>query len=242
MLNIWLLTFILQHFAARLVLQCNRLKLTGKNENLCNKYWRWYRLLQLNIGESTLNLLVIKIDIFNSRITRSTVYFFKYLRYVIAHKIIPIPTFICLIFLIVYKQILWIGNNLKCNYTFNQRNFIPTGNGVVIHLPGLFDELSKNQEKGIKDWEQRLLISDRAHLVFDFHQQVDGLQEAENSEKGVGLGTTKKGIGPTYSSKATRNGLRIGDLLGDFQIFSKRWDFGFRIYNSSLYNMQLYRY
>ncbi|KAI4467541.1 adenylosuccinate synthetase [Holotrichia oblita] len=97
------------------------------------------------------------------------------------------------------------------------------GNGVVIHLPGLFDELSKNEEKGLKDWEQRLLISDRAHLVFDLHQQVDGLQEQENSEKGTGLGTTKKGIGPTYSSKATRNGLRIGDLLGDFQQFSKRF-------------------
>ncbi|KAK9693584.1 Adenylosuccinate synthetase [Popillia japonica] len=97
------------------------------------------------------------------------------------------------------------------------------GNGVVIHLPGLFDELSKNEEKGLKDWEQRLLISDRAHLVFDLHQQVDGLQEQENSEKGTGLGTTKKGIGPTYSSKATRNGLRIGDLLGDFQQFRKRF-------------------
>lgn len=69
------------------------------------------------------------------------------------------------------------------------------------------------------EWKERLLISDRAHLVFDFHQQVDGLLEQENSEKGQGLGTTKKGIGPTYSSKATRNGLRIGDLLGDFKIF-----------------------
>lgn len=96
------------------------------------------------------------------------------------------------------------------------------GNGVVIHLPGLFEELSKNEDKGLREWDKRLLISDRAHLVFDFHQQVDGLQEQENSEKGVGLGTTKKGIGPTYSSKATRNGLRIGDLLGDFTQFRKR--------------------
>ncbi|KAK9869309.1 hypothetical protein WA026_003060 [Henosepilachna vigintioctopunctata] len=97
------------------------------------------------------------------------------------------------------------------------------GNGVVVHLPGLFDELEKNIAKGLKDWEKRLIISDRAHLVFDFHQQVDGLQEQENTKKGQGLGTTKKGIGPTYSSKATRNGIRIGDLLGNFDDFSKKF-------------------
>jgi Adenylosuccinate synthase len=45
-----------------------------------------------------------------------------------------------------------------------------TGNGVVIHLPGLFDELQKNENKGLTGWKDRLLISDRAHLVFDFHQ------------------------------------------------------------------------
>lgn len=44
------------------------------------------------------------------------------------------------------------------------------GNGVVIHLPGLFDECKKNEKKGLLDWKKRLLISDRAHLVFDFHQ------------------------------------------------------------------------
>lgn len=45
------------------------------------------------------------------------------------------------------------------------------GNGVVVHLPGLFQEIEKNVEKGLVDWGTRLLISDRAHLVFDFHQQ-----------------------------------------------------------------------
>ncbi|KAG5880641.1 hypothetical protein JTB14_015618 [Gonioctena quinquepunctata] len=97
------------------------------------------------------------------------------------------------------------------------------GNGVVIHLPGMFDEIEKNEKKGLKDWRDRLVISDRAHLVFDFHQQVDGLQEQENSQKGQGLGTTKKGIGPTYSSKATRNGIRIGDLLGNYSQFTKKF-------------------
>ncbi|KAJ6638913.1 Adenylosuccinate synthetase, partial [Pseudolycoriella hygida] len=97
------------------------------------------------------------------------------------------------------------------------------GNGVVIHLPGLFDELAKNEAKGLHDWQNRLIVSDRAHLVFDFHQQVDGLQEAEKANTGKSLGTTKKGIGPCYASKATRNGIRVCDLLGDFNLFSEKF-------------------
>ncbi|XP_043273699.1 adenylosuccinate synthetase [Venturia canescens] len=96
------------------------------------------------------------------------------------------------------------------------------GNGVVIHLPGLFEELEQNEAKGLKDWGERFVISDRAHIVFDFHQQVDGFQELEKGTQS--LGTTKKGIGPTYSSKAARNGLRICDLLGDFDKFSEKFN------------------
>ena len=59
------------------------------------------------------------------------------------------------------------------------------------------------------------MLSYRAHLGFDFHQQVDGLQETKRQD-GM-LGTTKKGIGPTYASKATRSGIRMADLVqGDF--------------------------
>eukprot|EP00753_Platysulcus_tardus_P000057 PLAT10057.1.p2 GENE.PLAT10057.1~~PLAT10057.1.p2 ORF type:complete len:453 (+),score=209.97 PLAT10057.1:142-1359(+) len=49
------------------------------------------------------------------------------------------------------------------------------------------------------------------HLVFDFHQAIDGLREEERGSGGIG--TTKRGIGPTYASKITRNGVRVGDLL-----------------------------
>lgn len=49
---------------------------------------------------------------------------------------------------------------------------------------------------------------------------MDGLQEMEKGKKS--LGTTKKGIGPTYASKATRNGLRLADLLGDFNAFREK--------------------
>ncbi|KAM4729643.1 adenylosuccinate synthetase isozyme 2 [Anableps anableps] len=100
------------------------------------------------------------------------------------------------------------------------------GNGVVIHLPGLFEEAEKNQHKGksLTDWKKRLIISDRAHIVFDFHQAVDGVQEQQRQEQaGKNLGTTKKGIGPVYSAKAARSGLRICDLLADFTQFSERY-------------------
>lgn len=95
------------------------------------------------------------------------------------------------------------------------------GNGVVIHLPQLFEEIAKNEAKGLRDWQERLLISDRAHLVFDFHQTVDGLQEVEKGKRS--LGTTKKGIGPTYASKAARIGIRVADLLGDFTLFEEKF-------------------
>lgn len=67
----------------------------------------------------------------------------------------------------------------------------------------------------------RLFVSDRAHLVFDFHQIVDGLKEVELG--GSSIGTTKKGIGPTYSSKASRSGLRVHHLIYDFAHFETKF-------------------
>ncbi|RXM98685.1 Adenylosuccinate synthetase isozyme 2 [Acipenser ruthenus] len=77
---------------------------------------------------------------------------------------------------------------------------------------------------GLEGWEKRLIISDRAHIVFDFHQAVDGVQELQRQQQaGKNLGTTKKGIGPVYSAKAARSGLRICDLLSDFDDFTERF-------------------
>lgn len=84
------------------------------------------------------------------------------------------------------------------------------GNGVVVHIPSLFAELDALQQQGL-DCSGRLFISDRAHLVFDFHQIVDGLKEVELG--GSSIGTTKKGIGPAYSGKASRSGLRVHHLF-----------------------------
>ncbi|KAG9481229.1 hypothetical protein GDO78_010455 [Eleutherodactylus coqui] len=114
------------------------------------------------------------------------------------------------------------------------------GNGVVIHLPGLFEEAEKNEKKGLKDWEKRLIISDRAHIVCDFHQAVDGLQEVQRqAQDGKNIGTTKKGIGPTYSSKASRTGLRVCDLLSDFDEFSSRFKNLAHQYQSMFPNLEV---
>jgi adenylosuccinate synthase len=66
----------------------------------------------------------------------------------------------------------------------------------------------------------RLFVSDRAHLVFDFHQKIDGLKEVELGRGSIG--TTGKGIGPTYSSKASRSGLRVHHLY-NFEEFSTKF-------------------
>ncbi|KAG9313294.1 Adenylosuccinate synthetase [Chiua virens] len=84
------------------------------------------------------------------------------------------------------------------------------GNGVVIHLPSFFEELDALEKQGLQ-CSDRVFVSDRAQLVFDFHQIVDGLKEVELG--GSSIGTTKRGIGPAYSGKASRSGLRVHHLF-----------------------------
>lgn len=86
------------------------------------------------------------------------------------------------------------------------------GNGVVIHLPSFFKEVETTEAKGIPV-KGRLFVSSRAHIVFNFHQMVDGFKEVELGGKSIG--TTLKGIGPTYSSKASRSGIRIHHLFNE---------------------------
>ena len=92
------------------------------------------------------------------------------------------------------------------------------GNGCVVHLPTLIEEMSELESAGIK-LADRVLISNRAVLLFDFHKELDGLNEESAGAKKIG--TTKKGIGPAYSDKVNRCAFRMGDLL-DFESFSKR--------------------
>jgi adenylosuccinate synthase len=118
------------------------------------------------------------------------------------------------------------------------------GNGVVVHIPAFFEEVEALEKQGTLlrlylrvhalmytqglTVQGRLFVSDRAQLVFDFHQIVDGLKEVELGGKRYArgdysplsylhicfsIGTTKKGIGPAYSGKASRSGLRVHHLF-----------------------------
>eukprot|EP01117_Protostelium_nocturnum_P001116 TRINITY_DN11438_c0_g1_i1.p1 TRINITY_DN11438_c0_g1~~TRINITY_DN11438_c0_g1_i1.p1 ORF type:complete len:433 (-),score=185.98 TRINITY_DN11438_c0_g1_i1:78-1376(-) len=91
----------------------------------------------------------------------------------------------------------------------NPRNECIIGNGCVIHFPTLLKELEALQKQNV-DYQKRLFISDRAHIVFDFHQKIDGLSETSLGTQKIG--TTGKGIGPAYSDKVNRNGIRVSDL------------------------------
>ncbi|TGO37162.1 hypothetical protein BHYA_0104g00200 [Botrytis hyacinthi] len=90
------------------------------------------------------------------------------------------------------------------------------GSGCVVHIPGLLKELAAIDGKipvpaGKKPPRERLLISDRCHVVLDLHQKLDGLEEAELG--GGKIGTTGKGIGPCYSTKMARSGVRVADIF-----------------------------
>lgn len=92
-------------------------------------------------------------------------------------------------------------------------------NGVVVHIPSLVDELNELKREGIK-LDGRLSISDRAHIVFDYHKAID---RALEEEKGSGkIGTTGRGIGPAYNDKISRVGIRIGELR-DWESFVERF-------------------
>jgi len=84
------------------------------------------------------------------------------------------------------------------------------GSGCVVYIPNFFKEIDNLQSHGI-DTQDRILVSDRCHVDLDLHTKVDGLEEVELGKGNIG--TTKKGIGPTYSTKATRSGVRIADVF-----------------------------
>lgn len=92
------------------------------------------------------------------------------------------------------------------------------GNGVVVHIPTLLEEIQGLKEKGV-DIKGRLLISDRAHIIFNYHRIIDGIQEEEKGKDKVG--TTLRGIGPAYTDKISRRGIRVGELK-NFDSFAEK--------------------
>ncbi|KAH7192268.1 Adenylosuccinate synthetase [Fusarium flagelliforme] len=103
----------------------------------------------------------------------------------------------------------------------NCLNFI--GSGVVFHVPSFFSEMAALVEKGLPSVEDRLLVSDRVHIILQQHIAVDGLEEKE-------LGDKKIGIGPTYSKAAAREGVRLVDVFNKELFDSKlrRLEAGYR--------------
>jgi adenylosuccinate synthase len=84
------------------------------------------------------------------------------------------------------------------------------GSGVVVNPDPLLEEIESLKERGI-DVDGRLLVSQRAHMIMPYHVTIDQLSEIAKGNKAIG--TTGRGIGPAYADKASRNGLRMADLL-----------------------------
>ncbi|XMB67823.1 adenylosuccinate synthase [Mycoplasmatota bacterium zrk1] len=135
------------------------------------------------------------------------------------------------------------GNNAGHTIVFNGEKFalhlLPSGvlspdkinimaNGMVINPEALISEIKGLKERGITNFDLR--ISNRAHIVFPYHIELDSAFENTGSDK---IGTTKRGIGPTYTDKAFRSGLRMGDLL-DLDYFKKRLKAALDIKNNVL--------
>ncbi|GFP78240.1 adenylosuccinate synthase [Clostridium fungisolvens] len=85
------------------------------------------------------------------------------------------------------------------------------GNGVVVDPKALFEEIDYLEDLGVKVTPEKLMISDRAHLIMPYHRVLDRLKEQARGKNDIG--TTGKGIGPCYTDKYERSGIRICDLL-----------------------------
>lgn len=120
------------------------------------------------------------------------------------------------------------GHTIKFNNNKYALNLIPSGifnqniqnimsNGMVIDLKALVNEIDILKSKGFDCGN--LHISDRAHVLFPYHIQLDEI--FENIKGNDKVGTTKKGIGPCYTDKSMRIGLRIGDLLNKDSFYKK---------------------
>ena len=118
------------------------------------------------------------------------------------------------------------GNNAGHTITINNEKYalrsIPSGifnphtknilaNGMVINPKQLLEELHSLEARGIKDYQ--LYISNRAHIVLPYHEILDGAYEEYKGDAKVG--TTKRGIGPCYSDKANRIGIRIANFIDE---------------------------
>ena len=106
------------------------------------------------------------------------------------------------------------------------------GNGVVINLEALFDEIDGLEARGAN--ASRLKISANAHLVAPYHQTLDRVQERFLGKRAIG--TTGRGIGPTYADKVARIGIRVQDIF-DESILRQKVESALDIKNQMLVKM-----
>ncbi len=99
----------------------------------------------------------------------------------------------------------------------NKKCFI--GNGVVLDVKVLIEEINFFKEKGIKISPENLKISEKTHIIMPYHQKIDELREIKKSDKKIG--TTGKGIGPAYEDKVTRRGIRAIEFINE-DIFKEK--------------------
>ena len=134
------------------------------------------------------------------------------------------------------------GNNAGHTIKFDNKKFalhlIPSGifrkdtvnvlaNGMVINPKALLSEIEMLKDGGITNLN--LAISDRAHVILPYHIILDGLFE-ELKEDSKKVGTTKKGIGPAYSDKTSRIGVRICDFINE-KTFLEKLEINLNYYN-----------
>ncbi len=102
-----------------------------------------------------------------------------------------------------------------------QKKICVIGNGVVVDPEVLIEEIDYLESKGIGAGPDVLMISDRAHVIMPYHKLIDHGREKLKGDKKIG--TTGRGIGPSYEDKATRRGVRFVDLI-DPESFKERLD------------------
>ncbi|WP_294404972.1 adenylosuccinate synthase [uncultured Clostridium sp.] len=93
------------------------------------------------------------------------------------------------------------------------------GNGVVVDPKALFEEIDYLEGVGVKVTPEKLIISDRAHLIMPYHKVLDRLKEKARGKNDIG--TTGKGIGPCYTDKFERCGIRVCDLMHE-ELFTEK--------------------
>lgn len=111
--------------------------------------------------------------------------------------------------------VVWNGETYKLHLVpsgiISPNTIVVLGSGMVIDPESLFNELDTLTKQGV-DWQGRVFISDRAHLVLPEHKATD---KAMDEKRRNPIGTTGRGIGVAYSQKANRDGIRIADINDD---------------------------